>query len=90
MEQVYIADIDCSPGILAKINSKHGVTLDEVREAILAPSRLRRAAWIWDADRGSRLVAEGVARSGRHVRVVLYPVDTADGTWRLATAVALA
>ena len=90
VERVYVAAFDCSDDVAAKINSKHGVTLDEVREAVLYPSRLTRAVWIWDADRGSRLVAEGVARSGRVIRAVLYPVDPADGTWRLGTAVPLA
>jgi len=89
-EQVYVAVIDCSADVLAKINGKHGVTLDEVRDAVLYPSRLRRAVWVWDADRGSRLVAEGVTRSGRVIRAILYPVNTADGTWRLGTAVSLA
>ncbi len=89
-EQVYIAHIDCSQEVLAKINSKHGVTIDEVRQVCLYPSRPRRAAWAWDSRRGSRLVVEGVTRSGRIVRAVLYPVDLADGTWRLGTAVPLA
>ena len=31
-EQVYVAWVDCSPNVEQKINSKHGVTVDEVRK----------------------------------------------------------
>jgi uncharacterized DUF497 family protein len=88
-KQVYIADIDCSAKVLEKINSKHGVSLHEVYEAVMYPARLTRATWVYDVERGSRLAAEGVTLSGRVVRVVLYPVDEQDGTWRLGTAVPL-
>ena len=90
VERVYVAVIDCSGSVLAKINQKHGVTLAEVEEAVLFPARLRRAAWVWDAQRGDRLAAEGITLSGRVLRVVLYPVDRDAGTWRLGTAVPLA
>lgn len=90
VRRVYVAVIDCSADVRAKINQKHSVTVDEVHEAVLYPARLRRAAWVWDAQRGNRLVAEGVTLSGRVLRIVLYPVDEKGGTWRLGTAVPLA
>ena len=88
-EPVYVAWLDCSSDVEAKINSKHGVTLDEAREAIMYPSRLRRAVWDEDPERGRRLIARGVTRSGRVIQAVLYPVDPADGVWRLGTALDL-
>ena len=63
LEQVYVAHVECSHRGMVKINNKHGLTLGEVREAILHPARPRRAASDWDSDRGSRLVAECVTRT---------------------------
>ncbi len=90
MRQVYVAQIECSPKIREKINSLHGVTLDEVKEAVLFPARPLRTRWIEPSEedpRGPRLAVESLTLLGRRIAVVLYPVDEADGTWRLATAV---
>jgi hypothetical protein len=82
----YIAVIVCSARVLEKINSKHGVSIDEVRDAFQWPATPTRASWVLD-HRGRRLAVEGFAARGRVVRAVLYPVDVAQGTWRLGTAV---
>jgi hypothetical protein len=82
----YIAVIVCSARVLEKINSKHGVSIDEVRDAFQWPATPARASWVLD-HRGRRLAVEGFTARGRVIRAVLYPVDVAQGTWRLGTAV---
>lgn len=86
--RIHIGLIECSVAVETKINAKHGLTLQDVRDALQAPSRPLRASWL-DASqdpRGPRLVAEGFTSSGRRLKAVLYPVD-GEGTWRLGTAV---
>lgn len=89
MEAVYIGLIECSLQVEQKINSKHGVTLLEVREAVQWPSRpLRVTRLDGETDpRGPRLALRGITAAGRVLNIVLYPVDEKDGTWRLGTAV---
>jgi hypothetical protein len=86
---IYLGDILCPAPVVEKINLKHGVSEDEVREAVQWPAR-PKAYWIGldDDPRGPRAVAVGRTRAGRLLQVVLYPVgDSAEGTWRLGTAV---
>ncbi len=93
MTRVYISQIDCSAHVLEKINNLHGVTLDEVKEAVLFPARPIRAVRLQpthDDPRAPRVILEGVTLPSRRIRVVLYPVDEREGTWRLGTAVPLA
>lgn len=80
----YVAVVECSATVEAKIGSKHGVSLDEVREAVLSRSVLT-STWL-DDHRGRRLLVVATTRSGRLLRVVLYPVDLDEGVWRLGTA----
>lgn len=68
-----------------KIASKHHVTEQEVREALVL-TRLGRASWDHDVDKGWRLLATGTTYSGRPLNAVLYPADETNGTWWLATA----
>jgi hypothetical protein len=82
----YIGVIVCSSRVLEKINSKHGVSIDEVRDAFQWPATPARASWVED-HRGRRLAVEGFTARGRRIRAVLYPVDVTQGTWRLGTAV---
>ncbi len=60
------------------------VTPDEVREALVL-TRLERAGWDHDPDRGWRLLATGTTYTGRRINAVLYPADD-EGTWWLGTA----
>lgn len=66
-----------------KIQSKHGVTPDEVREACAAPIR---TGWHEHPVHGRRLLLIGLTESGRTLKVILQPVDETDGTWSLRTA----
>ena len=80
---VYIGLIMISPATEVKIQSKHGITPDEVREACSAPIA---SGWHTDQVKGRRLLLTGRTAGGRLLKVVLQPVDVRDGTWSLRTA----
>ena len=80
----YVALVECSAAVEAKIGAKHGVSLVEVREAVLARS-VDASRWLHD-ERGPRLLVRATTGSGRRLRVVLFPLDLDEGTWRLGTA----
>ena len=75
--------IEVSDRVRAKINGKHQVSEQDVMEACEAPLA---AAWDNDPERGNRLLVRGCTRSGRVIRIVLFPIDAQSGTWRLGTA----
>lgn len=68
-----------------KIHKKCGVTLDEVREAVIL-CEVEDSSWDDDPERGWRLLVTGRTYRGRRLFVVLYPAGERDGTWRLGTA----
>lgn len=84
-ETAWIAEIEVSGPVLAKIRSKHGVTLDEVKEATLCGAA---DAVVWDRhpEKGLRLLARGTTTDGKLLKVVLYPDDVDSGRFYLATA----
>jgi hypothetical protein len=67
---------------IAKINSQHGVTIDDVLDALDA---VIDSEWDDDPQRGRRLYVWGHAGK-RVVFVCLWPVDEDLGEWRLVTA----
>lgn len=81
----YIGYVEISAAMAVKIQTKHGITPEEVREACAAPVR---AGWHDHRTYGRRLLLTGVTGSGRILKVILQPVDVNDGTWRLRTAIA--
>lgn len=83
MSREYIGFVGISPAMEAKLAQKHNVTPDDVRDACAAPIR---ASWDTDPQHGRRLLLTGRTREGKLLRVVLQPVDPADGSWRLRTA----
>lgn len=74
-----------SPAVAQKIQAKHGVTPDEVRELY---GRTVPGAWDDDPMRGRRLYVVFRTSTGRRLKIVLQPVDVSGGTWRLRTAIA--
>lgn len=84
-ERIY--DVKISPGINAKINSKHGVTADEVHE-VCYDRRRHEARWHNDPVHGRRLLVKGATSTGRRLKIILHPVDRDQGKWRLKTAIA--
>jgi hypothetical protein len=79
----YVGFIEISPAMAEKIQSKHGVTPDEVREACTGQVR---GGWHDHPEYGRRLLVVGTTAGGRVLKVILQPVDVTDGTWRLRTA----
>jgi len=81
----YIAVLRCSEETEEKINSKHHVALDQVREAVVL-TPVRSSGWDLDPVRGARLLVAGTTYEGHVLNVVLYPVDEDEGIWDLGTA----
>lgn len=71
MPKVWVAKLHISDRTAQKIIQRHGVTPDEVIEAIVGVVGLRYV-WSENPERGERAVIETVIR-GRRVLVVLYP-----------------
>lgn len=67
---------------IAHIGSKHGVTIDEVVDAL---EDVMGSIWDDDPDRGRRLYVWGRAEH-RTVFVCLRPLNVQAGAWRLITA----
>lgn len=85
LRDVWVADIRFSDRVIEKIKTKHGVHPDQVKDACLF-GRYERAWEERDPERGVRLVVHGRDRDGKLVRVLLKPVDRADGIYRCITA----
>jgi hypothetical protein len=84
---VPIYHVEITDSIKAKINSKHGVTADEVLDVCYR--RNHDARWNHHPEHGRRLLVKGRIRGGNTMlRIVLHPVDVELGRWRLKTAVA--
>jgi predicted AAA+ superfamily ATPase len=82
----YIADVKVSHAVEAKIQSKHNVTIDEVREAVVLCEVIR--SYIeYHPEKGERLLVTGRTAERRVLNVVLYPAEPgSDGMWWLGTA----
>lgn len=83
--KVWIAEIQISPRIADKLQLKHGITPEQVREACLFFA-YRAARWDVDPERGARLLIRGADYDAIPLIVVLKPVNVADGIFRCVTA----
>jgi hypothetical protein len=74
---LYFGQVICPAGVVEKINSKHGITEQDVVDLVQWPASDFGASWIGldDDPRGPRAVVVGRIGDGRRVKVVLYPVD---------------
>lgn len=79
---IYIGHVDIPPGVAAKI-APRPITPAEVREAC---RNVIKAGWHDHPDHGRRVLLVGLTDRGRRLKVILHPVDSTDGTWRLRTA----
>jgi uncharacterized DUF497 family protein len=68
---------------IAKLGSKHGVSVSEVEDACWDNGA--SAKWDVDPARGRRLLVKGRTESGRSLRVVLRPTDV-PGDFEVVTA----
>jgi len=84
---LWIGYIEVPASVEAKIRTRRGVTGDQVRAACQWPATPLRAVWHDHPEYGRRLIVVAVDEQGRTLKVVLQPVDIADGTWRLRTVI---
>lgn len=82
---VWIGYIEVPPSVETKIRTRRGVTGKQVRAACEWPAVPLRAGWHEHPEHGRRLLVVTRDEQGRMLRVILQPVDVADGTWRLRT-----
>jgi hypothetical protein len=82
----YIAEVRVSPRVGAKLQARN-ISIAEVREAAVLTT-VERSRWHFDPSpsRGWRVFLTGSTYQGRRLNIVLYPVDMANGTWNLGTA----
>jgi uncharacterized DUF497 family protein len=59
---------------IAKLGSKHGVSVTEVEDACYWDNGAT-ARWDVDPVRGRRLLVKGRTESGRQLRIILRPTD---------------
>jgi len=86
VDRVYVGELRISSAMATKIQSKHGVTPDEVREA--CPVGIVPGFWHVHPEYGRRFLIRAKTSRGRWLKIILYPADVAEGTWRLGTALA--
>jgi hypothetical protein len=85
--RIYVARLDIPPSVEDKIRTKHDLTGDEVRAAIV----FRNDVQFREDDHevyGVRVLASATTRQGRPILAVLYVVNTEEGIYRLGTAYA--
>lgn len=82
---IWIGEIVITPEVEAKINAKHDVTADEVREAA-AFGAAWEARWHSHPVYGDRLLVKGDTYQGRPLLVTLKELDETDGRWEYKTA----
>jgi hypothetical protein len=84
---VWIGHIEVPASVETKIRTRRGVTGDQVREACQWPAKPVHAVWHDHAEYGRRLIVLAIDEQHRMLKVILQPVDIADGTWRLRTVI---
>jgi hypothetical protein len=87
MSAVWIGYIEVPPSVEQKIRTRRGVTGDQVRAACQWPAIPLSAVWHDHPDHGRRLIVLTRDEQQRLLKVILQPVDIADGTWRLRTVI---
>jgi hypothetical protein len=84
-QRLWVAELFISDRTAQKITQRHGITPDEVRDAIVCTAGL---TYVWQNDlaRGLRAIVQANIR-GRRVLLVLYPARRAeDDEWHLGSA----
>jgi hypothetical protein len=83
----WIAVVELADDIEAKVNMKHSITADEIREAVCLTSDVQQR-WHDHPVYGRRLYVRGATYEGRQLLVVLKPAPGgADGVWECQTAI---
>jgi len=74
----WIAEVQIPAVVEAKLREKHDLTGDQVRGACV-PDQYERAGWEDHPAYGQRLLVIALTTDGRRIKVILEPVDAADG-----------
>jgi hypothetical protein len=86
---IYIGKAIIDPPIVAKLNTKHQVTQDELREALEWPAKVRVAREV-HPEHGLRWIALARTATSREVIATLLPAPYWEGeeadTWVVKTA----
>ena len=83
--RAWIVEVTVTPEIEDKLAAKHGVRLEEVRQAVTLGS-YAVARWHTHPRYGERLIVRGRTDDDVELQVILRPVDEADGIWECLTA----
>ncbi len=86
---VHLGLIVADPSKLALIQQNHSITLEEIRDALQWPAKVRVAEET-HPEHGWRVIAVGASATGREVIAALLPepawAGLAADTWRVRTA----
>jgi hypothetical protein len=83
-KRFWIAEIQISEEMEYKIRSRRYVTGDQVRQACI-PDAYERAGWHDHPEHGRRLLVVCHTSDNVRLKVILQPIDVAEGIWRLRT-----
>jgi hypothetical protein len=84
-ESIWIAELKISRATAEKIAGRHGITGQEVKDAVVAVAGLR-FAWNEDPQRGRRAIIETFIRGRVLVIVRPRPLDAYGDSWTLVSA----
>jgi hypothetical protein len=82
---IWVAELKISRATAEKIVEKHGITGQEVKDAVVCVRGLR-FAWHDDPERGKRAIVEVVIRQPSLVVLRPRPLDAYGDTWTLVSA----
>ena len=83
-KQFWIAEIQISDEMEYKIRTRRFVTGDQIREACI-PDAYDDAGWHNHPEHGWRLLVECHTFDNVRRKVILGPINVAEGIWRLRT-----
>lgn len=80
-----MAELRFDPEVEEKIKTKHQLTVEMIKEAVLCGAD-DRSGWHNDPKYGLRLFLEGTSSDGTRILVYARPIDRSDGIWDCVTA----
>lgn len=82
-QRFWVAELRISDRVAEKLARKHGLSSQDVSDALVAQERLL-GAWNDDPERGRRLLV-GIDLGGVAAIAVLYPVAGQEDVWNLGS-----
>lgn len=81
----WVAEIRFAADVEAKIKTKHGLTVAQIKEAVLCGAD-EKSGWHKHPRYGWRLFLMGTDSTGARMLVYVRPIDRVDGIWECVTA----